>query len=465
MKSQLRGWLEDKRRKGRSGLETSDWEGAGVHHLGSSNVLTVVQHSSADARLRRALFEYEETNPAGVWTTRMYALSSLASHQSQVIWFESEGRTKSRAPSIPATPNLVRNTLESVAAHDSSVPILPRPQTTRADDVDELLGYITDAGRYISIVVVAPIPDVSNEEWGRAVDSLTRDAIGCASFFVLTPAAHSKLNSALGPAHAIPAGAIRTFVPRVDLSDPTDARRHRLLTARTIVKGLTEKKTFDSRIKHLVSITPRLSLLERELPTELMRTVRVLQREQINATEVVTESNSVVAPAPPAAQPTVLEQPSVVEKQGTATAEDPARVKPYRKSTTHEPWFDSLRTLVRKVLGRERLDERAVQELAQRFEQKDSLVRTATAVAERLQYEREQLEDRLTTLHDQLEAEQLERAVTEADLQDAQKQVRSLERWRATRKDQYEYVPPSIEPWWAAPVVRSGLCVSRRVPF
>lgn len=452
---QLREWLDVKRRQGRSGLETSDWDGAGVHRLGSSNILTVVQHTSADARLRRALFEYVESNSGGVWTTRMYALSNRGSRSGQVIWFESEGMDRNQVPKVPATPHLVRNTLESVAAHDASVPILPRPRTTRDDDVDELLGYITDPGRYISIVVVAPIPHLGNEVWGRAVDSLTRDAIGCASFFVLDPAAHSTLNVALGPDHAIPTGAIRTFVPRVDLSDPTDARRHRMLTATTMVKGLDEKKrTFNSRIKHLVSITPRLSLLERELPVDLTRTVRVLQREQITTTEFGSEGSPVpasTAPPAPTVAPVVREQAPVLEEQESAAEGALATAEPVHATAAREPWFDHLRALVKRVLGRETVDELALQEIAQRFDQEEARARTATTSAKRLLDERERLENRVATLRDQLEAEQLERAVTEVELQGAQRQVRSLEYWRSTREDQYEYVPPSDEEWEKEP--------------
>ncbi|ATG51416.1 hypothetical protein CFK38_07660 [Brachybacterium vulturis] len=439
---QLRGWLTDKARKGNSGLETTEWEGEGEHHLGPRNTLTVVEHVSNGDNLRRASLEYVEENSHGIWTTRVYAMSNPDSRKyRQVLWFESEGeRANNGTPLKPATPRIVRNTLETNEARDASVPILAGPRTTRGDDTDELLGYIEDAHRNISIVVAAPIPGVDSESWARAVDSLTRDTLGCASFFVLDADAHTRLNEQLGQAHAIPAGAIRTFTPQVDLTDPADARRHRMLTAQTILTGLGDHLKFDERTKRLVSITPRLSLLERDLPAELTRTVRILQRQQIAAAETPTVEQA------PHQSPTAVAEPSI-------TAEAPQRdTEPTTLPETRAPWYEGLRALIQRIVGRDKVDEQALQTIAERFDRNETAARTSAAMATKLQVERERLEDRVTDLKQRLEAEQFERAITEEDRQAAEKKTRALELWRSEREDRFEFVETPNELWETDPV-------------
>lgn len=438
---QLRGWLAEKARRGGSGLETVEWSGVGEHRLGPRNMLTAVEHFSNGDKLQRASFEYVEENSHGVWTTRVYAMSNPDSRRyRQVLWFESEGERPSDGATLtPATPRIVRNTLETTEARDASVPILGGPRTTRADDTDELLGFIEDAHRNISIVVAAPIPGVDSESWARAVDSLTRDTLGCASFFVLDPDAHKHLNEKLGQSHAIPLGAIRTFVPQVDLIDPADARRHRMLTAQTILTGLGDRLKFDERTKRLVSITPRLALLERDLPSELTRTVRILQRQRIT----VAAAPLVEEPAPEV--PRATAEPAIVPEVPQPYA------APVAFQETQAPWYARLRALVHRVVGRDTVDEMALETIAERFDRHEAAARFSAATATKLQGEREKLEDRVADLRQQLEAEQFERAIAEVDRQTAEKRARSLDLWRAEREDRFEFVESPSESWETEP--------------
>lgn len=438
---EMRNWLTGKSRRGGSGLEKTEWDGPGEHRLGPRNTLTIVEHRSNGDRLRRASLEYVEGNAQGIWTTRVYAMSNPDSRRfRQVLWFESEGeRSRDGTPLTPATPRIVRNTLETNEAHDASVPILAGPSTVRTDEADELLGYIADPRRNISIIVAAPIPGVDNESWANAVDSLTRDTLGCASFFVLDPEAHRRLNAMLGESHAIRPGGIRTFIPHVDLTDAADARRHRMLTAKTILTGLGDHLKFDERTKRLVSITPRLYLLERDLPAELTRTVRILQREQIAGAEA-----PVVEPLVPPAQQADPEPHATPERPVQDTEQVVIREE-------RAPWFERLRSLVKRVVGRDTVDDAALEVIAERFDRQEIAVRISGTTATKLQSEREKLEDRVADLKQQLEAEQFERAIAEVDRQTAEKKTRALERWRSVREDRFEFIESPLEVWESDP--------------
>ncbi|GEP37520.1 hypothetical protein NPS01_11830 [Nocardioides psychrotolerans] len=429
-KEQFRSWLVEMVRDPRKTIELSDWNGPGTVRLGPNSVLTVVEQVGED-QLTRLLLDYVETNDDGTWTTRLYATSAPGSRRlKQVLWFEGEGERRDGSPVQPGTPRVVRNTLQAVDAYDGSVPVLSEPRTVGVDDVDDLVGFIEDTHRDLSIVVAAPVPGVPVATWAKAVATLTRDAIGCASFFILEPDAADALNAQLGATHSIPMGAVRTFVPRVVLGDWADARRHRILTARTMSQGLDTdfrgEPRFSERLIRTIAITPRLHLLEAEMAAELTRTVRVLQREQIK----------------PEATP--VPEPVVASQDDVAVDVAVAEFGP--------SWLGKLKGLVYRIAGREAVDEAALQAIADRFEQQEAIVLVAANNAEKLQVERERLEDQVADLRRQLEAEQLERALAEVERRDAEKKARSLERWRAERADKYTYVEEQISASESDPV-------------
>ncbi|GAA4398157.1 hypothetical protein GCM10023153_22730 [Ornithinibacter aureus] len=269
-REQFRSWLVEMVRDPRKTIESAEWDGPGTFRMGPDSVLTVVEHRGDDQQAR-LLLEYVETNGDGTWTTRLYAASAPASRRlKQVLWFEGEGQRRDGSTVQPGTPRVVRNTLKAVDAYDGSVPVHGEPRTLRLDDVEQLVDYINDEHRDLSIIVAAPVPGVPLELWARAVGTLTRDAIGCASFFVLDAEAAANLNARLGDSHSIPRGGVRTYVPRVEVGDWADARRHRVLTARTMSQGLgTDSQgepRFSERLIRTIATTPRLYLLEAEMP-------------------------------------------------------------------------------------------------------------------------------------------------------------------------------------------------------
>ncbi|GAB3057375.1 hypothetical protein GCM10027079_23880 [Sediminivirga luteola] len=429
----------------RKTLETADWDGPGTHRLGPDSLLTVVERSGEADQMTRLMLELVEENRHGTWTTRLYALSTQNSRRlSQVLWFESEGRTPSGKPERPATPRVVRNVLDVVEAYDGSTPVLANPRTMRVDDIDELLGYVTDQQRLVSVTIAAPVPGLPMPTWAKAIETLTRDAVGCASFFLLEPDAALLFNERLGQTHAIPAGALRTFISGVELGDAADARRHRIMTASTLSRNL-QKGRFKPKIVELIASTPRRILLESPLPSELTRTERLLQRDLIPV-KIMSPAGETAVTLPIATESEREQKPAVEEaaENGSFVVKQPS-------------WFDKLRVLVSRFLGREEINESALDEIAAKFERVEATASTATAKAQELQTERERLEDELATLREQLESEQYERAVADISRREAEAKVRSLEHWRSLRLDKYEYVEEHPAPWESDPASVSDI--------
>lgn len=424
-REQFRSWLVSMVRDPRKTLRSAAWDGPGTYTLGPDSTLTVVEQEDVDGHLSRLLLEYVETNRHGIWTTRLYAMSSpRARRLRQVLWFESEGVGKNGRHAQPGTPKVVRNTLQAVDAFDGAVPVLSEPRRLRVPEVDDLVAYITDEHRDLSVVVAAPVPGVSPDKWARAVATLTRDAVGCASFFVLDAESLATLNERIGPAHSVPIGSLRTFVPGVDFGDWVDARRHRILTSRTMSEGLGQNLRFSERLVKAVATGPRLNLLEADLPSELVRTARVLQRELIRPIEIT--------------------KPSLDE----IVKETPA---PAEHSDFEPSWLQKLKTVVKRIAGRDDVDEAALQVIAEKFEQQETIAKSALQNASKLQGERERLEDQVVELRKQLEAEQFERTLADLARRDAEKKTRSLERWRAERPDRFSYVEEAENSWESEP--------------
>lgn len=444
---QFRSWLLEKVRDSRSTLETADWNGPGRYELGPDAVLTVVDEASADSRIQRLMLEYVEGNHYGVWTTRLYAVSDLgSSNGKQVLWIESEGENPATGGAIiPATPRLVRNTLETVDAFESSVPILSAPRIVRTDDVEETFRYITDADRHVSVIIVAPIPGVHTEQWASALKKLTRDTLGCASVFVPEPDAATTLNALLGDAHQVPPGAIRTFVPGINIEDRSDSRRHRILTPKTIVQNIDERLRFHERLIRTIAVTPRVHLLEAGLPSELLRTARVLQNKLISVS--VNEGEVVEQPEDSLNHPVEVQK----SRPSVSTMTEPNE-PPGATAAPLLPWLGHLKNLVVRVLGRDTIDEAALESLATKFISQQNAIESTKTAATKLQQERERLEDSLIRLRQQLENVALDLALSEEERRDAEKRVRSLEHWKAQRPDSHTYIDEHSASWETGPV-------------
>lgn len=441
---QFREWLAEKAADQRSSIVSFDWDGPGVYPLGPDTELTVVEHLGEGNR-HRLLLELVDKNHKGIWTTRLYAASAPHSKKfPQVLWFEGEGKKSDGSSIIPGTPRVVKRTLETINAHDSGVPVLSEPLTIRKDDIDTLVGYITDTKRAVSVVVATPVPGLPTHIWRDAVTSLTRDTLGCASFFVLDAGVDNLLNERLGDSHAIPPGAIRTFAPHTDLEDPSDSRRHRILTTRTMERGLVKNRRFSERLVRAIAVAPRRALLETELPSELIRTVRILQRERI--------SNN--APAPVGA---ILTDRTGHDPEITISARQENPVEPLAVSAGHSA--EQLREIVDRLTQHNAQLHEALSVLQERLTEARNVatdqshrLEVITAEANRLQSERESLEDHVSKLHRSLENEQIERELAEIERRKAEKKLRSLEHWLSTREDQHEYIEPTNEPWESDPV-------------
>jgi hypothetical protein len=83
-------------------------------------------------------------------------------------------------------------------------------------------------------MVAAPIPGVPMPVLIDHVEQLTRHCVGLAGIYVLDADSGEELARSFGGLHAVPFGALRTYLPGVDPASTVDTRRCRIMLARTI---------------------------------------------------------------------------------------------------------------------------------------------------------------------------------------------------------------------------------------
>ena len=363
--------------------ELTSWKGS-VADI----VATKLTETSEDKHYERQLLEMVERTGDGhqQWTTRIFAMhATKESNYRDVVWIEVIPPRDFEGDAKP--PRLVRDLISEGHCNDRGMPLSESLQSISDDrQVEELIGWIRDERRRASVVVAAPLTDGSGEgdlvakcRWKEILGSLTKDSLGCASYFLLTPDAYRQFRERIGEECVMPRGSLRTYLPGFRPDDPTDRFRHRVLSAATLLRGYDEKnKRFRPELSAIIARTPCEYLWEKGLDKELRRAQAPLDKKRLTvptfyplrkATESaelldervrqrVAESLSVlsheaVLPVEESSKPELVKPEGaapgahVSDGSGSAVVAEPA---PQRSESPHLAWYEPLRRLIRRFL-------------------------------------------------------------------------------------------------------------------
>lgn len=363
--------------------ELTSWKGS-VADI----VATKLTETSEDKHYERQLLEMVERTGDGhqQWTTRIFAMhATKESNYRDVVWIEVTPPRDFEGDAKP--PRLVRDLISEGHCNDRGMPLSESLQSISDDrQVEELIGWIRDERRRASVVVAAPLTDGSGEgdlvakcRWKEILGSLTKDSLGCASYFLLTPDAYHQFRERIGEECVMPRGSLRTYLPGFRPDDPTDRFRHRVLSAATLLRGYDEKnKRFRPELSAIIARTPCEYLWEKGLDKELRRAQAPLDKKRLTvptfyplrkATESaelldervrqrVAESLSVlsheaVLPVEESSKPELVKPEGaapgahVSDGSGSAVVAEPA---PQRSESPHLAWYEPLRRLIRRFL-------------------------------------------------------------------------------------------------------------------
>ena len=248
--------------------------------------VTRLRETSKDQHYRRQLLEVVNTSEQNDrWTTRLYAMTATKeSRYHQVIWVEVIPPASSEEPA--RRPNLVVDLVKSYDVHESGVSISDRVQDIVDEgQVDQLIDWIFNQQRRVAIVVAAPISDENDceahHQWREVLKTLTDDSCGCASYFLLKPDVYDYFCQQVGELKLKP-GCLRTYLPKVNLEDETDPKRHRILTSSTLYHGLDgQTKKFRPELSRIIARTPCSYIWEKGLDGELKSAQDVLSKQRL----------------------------------------------------------------------------------------------------------------------------------------------------------------------------------------
>ncbi|MFC7329475.1 hypothetical protein [Marinactinospora rubrisoli] len=439
---EFRTWLQ-----GQSWATTHDWEGPGHFLIGPDASLTILEHSAEDGR-RLLRLRSTSTNNGLRWTTTLTAVAgSRKSAGGDLIWIDVrsdrlKNTTGNSARMTASVPRLARQILETTVVRDGRAEIAALPRIVRGTDpleVENLLEVITDDARQIGVVVAGAFPGLSVELWRDTVAKVLRESVGLHAGYVLDEAAFDALNAALPGEHAVPQAGLRTYLPGVDLSDPLDGTRHRVLSPAAIDAGYVRGRV-TRRLQWTLGHAVRAHAMERALPRDVRRADQILNRIETDTLLASVESGDrkrskaatppapTPAPRPPAVVPEekpVREVPLV--RPGTAHREpDPA-------AASEPDYLTALRDLLADAVGTEDVTREALHELRK-------VVRSASTAERREAKLRDQLENMQLQIYElQYEQERLQR-----ELDDAQQEHRGSEEQLHEAHDQVRWLQKQL---------------------
>jgi len=194
-----------------------------------------------------------------------------------LIWTNTNGREVEEVQ-VSGRPTFVKDILNTVNMSDGAAEPLSEFQVIASQThVDELARVLSDSER-IGAVFVAATPDGTDaNEWADKITRLAGQIQGMGIGYALTPEARAIFNRQYGGAgHWVSPGAMRTFLPGVDLSDVQDSFKHRLLHASTL------RDSTEARIRRILrnAQLKRLNALRvpdalREVDYEFLRKERL----------------------------------------------------------------------------------------------------------------------------------------------------------------------------------------------
>lgn len=284
----------------------------GKYPLANGNVITVVDERHAEGRVYRWTRRHHDAYPGEVLCTTITAIEGADS--SGWLWSEIETRdnphsTDPRLFPCMSVPRVLRALMGVLSFRDGRTEVAAEPQWVCSRHLPDVMDYLADESRLGSIYVASQgaVPQERFEHWATEV---TWNLVGMGSVLLLDNTVTSEFNEMVGEHHAVPVGTMRTYLPNVDLDDPEDPYRHRILgTARISL-------TAPRRLAGMLGLAARVRAAQAPLPPDVIGLHQILLARENDA---VLSSNRgslrAIPPAGNASQSAVLAKLDALEHE------------------------------------------------------------------------------------------------------------------------------------------------------
>lgn len=238
----------------------------GRAELDADDVVTVLV---ADDDSGRRLYRWRRLHPQArgadeIWRTTITAVETRSGQGWLWVEIEVADDPGDRVPRVPfmSVPAVLRALLPDLACADGLVPVSTAPRWVGSSDLPDLMDYLADESR-LGPVYVARQGGRDAAEFETWATNVAWEVVGLGHMFLLPAAAEDEFNEMVGPNHAIPEAAIRTYLPGVNLDDPFDPRRHQILGSVRI------DRTGPRRLSYILGLSQRDRGLSIPLPDDV----------------------------------------------------------------------------------------------------------------------------------------------------------------------------------------------------
>lgn len=244
------------------------------------------------------LVYYDPPQPAGQWVTSLLIgleTSDKRANPRIAIEIEApEDPNNEGHPRWTARPKLARQFLEGYTCREHGLSMAGSPAyLTEGHGVESLIDGLVDTHRRNLVIVCAEDGTVAAKTWLDVMAKVTEQTMGQASVYVLDTASSGRFNELVSDAHEITPYSPRTFRPPVDIGEPQDGRRHKYLTAQTML---------DSRPAYLDRMYGRLCREHANAQPidRFLRRLDIITGKELDRTDQATRSAVIEVPTPAA---------------------------------------------------------------------------------------------------------------------------------------------------------------------
>ena len=452
VEQQLRSWLREKRDRSPEVFTSADWNGPGVHNLGPGAELVVV-HDDTLADSTRRQYHLRESNSGQMWGVTVSVLDVMpVAGRSDTVVIEAELEDVSTAEALRrvSTPRLVEYVLGVADASNGRTRLNSSPEVIGPNRVAEVIEAISDETRSSAVIVAASIDAARDQNFLKAVASLTRQSRGLASTYLINDAAVGAFNAALPPSHRIARGSVRTFMHAVNLKSTEDARRHPLVTPVALSSAYKQGQV-DNALQGRHAWTIRARALKEALPRDVRRGLELLDRQALEIRREEETARRTASSAPLAEEPSAVATTRVEPEGVTRTLSALEPIDSEKKEhAAPQPavWPARLSSLTLTWIGRDDQTDEAIEHLHEYIKQQVNAQDVAIEQLEDATEREADLEEQIEAMQQRLEALELDAAVDAERARESERLVRAYQgRIRGEHPAEDLTVAPPSEDW------------------
>lgn len=424
--SQLIGLVEGQLR---SWMKSKNWsydelvEGSVVDVAGDTRCVVLGERLQDGSRTRR--YRFLQDGQGGQWITELTTYQGRG--EDGWVWLEVDQPEGARRAGAPRLATML---VEVLTVRDGDHALTPRPMPTGVSEVPAVIESVADPARRGLLFVAGSSSDsdIPQLQWNGYVSRILKETVGLSSAYLLDHDATEEFNRGVPPSHRVCPYTIRTYRPDVQLDEPLDSERHRILTTASIVRDDAHA------LQRLLGNRARETAISASLPSAARRVDRRLR----DALDTLLLERTTSAPA---------EQ----------LVELPVAQAPTTEAVAADHITSILQVMLRQVFGDDSVTEESLRRLGQlaldaksvRIANDDARQRLAT-----LENRVDAGEETLRRLTERFEDEQIERAQAEDESAERERQLRFLRNklaamgsadvWAAPEKSASDTAPESF---------------------